>query len=147
MSASLSSRYAQLYASPNGASDGRPTTLQIIRDEGLIGKLSGKIFLITGCSSGIGVETARAIAATGATLFLAARNLSLAENSLKDILEPGRIELLSMDLSSLPNALFYGKHDTPYQQRILDVKAQYCAKDMLLIWNDVLFGLCSLDFP
>jgi NAD(P)-dependent dehydrogenase (short-subunit alcohol dehydrogenase family) len=32
------------------------------------GKLEGKVIVITGTSSGIGIETARALSATGATL-------------------------------------------------------------------------------
>jgi len=101
MSSSLSIKYAPAYANPSGAGDARPTAQQIIEDENLTGKLADKVILVTGCSSGIGVETARALASTGATLFLTARNLSQAKTSLADILEPGRIELLQLDLSYL----------------------------------------------
>lgn len=38
-----------------------------------VGKLPDKVFLITGCSSGIGVETAKALHATGAHLLLTGR--------------------------------------------------------------------------
>jgi hypothetical protein len=53
------SRYMESYRRPNlaGPGDARPTALQIIRDEGLTGALTSKIFLITGVSSGIGIET------------------------------------------------------------------------------------------
>ena len=47
---------------------------------------------MTGCSSGIGIETARAIAATGARCFLGARNLKKAEEACGSFLEPGRVE-------------------------------------------------------
>ena len=57
--------------------------------------------LITGCSSGIGIETARAMAATGAKLFLGVRNTDKGEAALKGILKPGHIEMLKMDLNSL----------------------------------------------
>ena len=57
--------------------------------------------LITGCSSGIGIETARALSSTGCKLFLTARNLPKARTALGTILEPGRVELLEMDLMSL----------------------------------------------
>ncbi|RFU27442.1 hypothetical protein B7463_g8890, partial [Scytalidium lignicola] len=97
----MASKYASLFTSPKGPGDARPTALQIVNDEGLTGKLSDKVFLITGCSSGIGVKTARALATTGAKLFLTARNIPAAEETLRDILEPGRVELLQMDLSSL----------------------------------------------
>jgi NAD(P)-dependent dehydrogenase (short-subunit alcohol dehydrogenase family) len=65
------------------------------------GKLANKTILITGCSSGIGIETARALKATGARLFLTARDLSKGHKALGDILEPGRVDLLLLDLNSL----------------------------------------------
>lgn len=95
------SRYSAVHAQPQGPGDARPTASQIIRDEGLENELSDKVFLITGCSSGIGVDTARAIAKTGARLFLTARDMSKAKDVLSDILVTGRVELLSMDLNSL----------------------------------------------
>jgi NAD(P)-dependent dehydrogenase (short-subunit alcohol dehydrogenase family) len=75
--------------------------LQIIEDEGMEGKLSGKIIVITGTSSGIGIETVRALASTGAKLFLTARNLTKAKEALSDILDPSRMELVEMDQTSL----------------------------------------------
>lgn len=92
--------YAASHADPQGAGDARPTALQIIRDEGIEGKLVGKVIVITGATSGIGIETARALSATGATLFLTARNLPKATKNLAGVLEPGRISLVEMDLDS-----------------------------------------------
>jgi NAD(P)-dependent dehydrogenase (short-subunit alcohol dehydrogenase family) len=57
--------------------------------------------LITGCSSGIGIETARALKTTGARLFLTARDLSKGREALGDILEAGRVDLLLLDLNAL----------------------------------------------
>jgi NAD(P)-dependent dehydrogenase (short-subunit alcohol dehydrogenase family) len=65
------------------------------------GKLEGKTILITGCSSGIGIETARALKATGARLFVTARDLTKGRQALSDILEPGKVDLLLLDLNSL----------------------------------------------
>jgi hypothetical protein len=54
------------YATPNrfenlgGPGDSRITGQEIVKDQGLVGKLTGKVFLITGVSSGMGVETVRA---------------------------------------------------------------------------------------
>jgi len=75
-------------------------------DEVLRGiNLSGKRVLVTGVSAGLGVETARALAAHGAEVIGAARNLSKA----KDATEPvrmqgargGSIHLVQLDLASL----------------------------------------------
>jgi NAD(P)-dependent dehydrogenase (short-subunit alcohol dehydrogenase family) len=65
------------------------------------GRLTDKTVLITGCSSGLGIETARALKATGARLFLTARDLSKGREALGDILEPGKVDLLLLDLNSL----------------------------------------------
>ena len=95
------SRYAEAHSTPSGPGDARPTALQIIRDEGAEGKLAGKVIVITGTSSGIGIETARALKLTGAKLFLTARNLAKAKIALGNIVEPGRVELVEMDNTSL----------------------------------------------
>lgn len=92
--------YTTAHANPQGAGDARPTALQIIRDEGVEGKLGGKLIVITGSSSGIGLETARALSATGATLFLTARNVKMAETALAGVLEAGRVSLVEMDNNS-----------------------------------------------
>ena len=95
------SRYAKTFEDPQGPGDARPTALDIVKDEGLEGKLTDKVMLITGCSSDIDIETARAMAATGARLFLGVRNTEKGESTLKGILKPGHIEMLKMDLNSL----------------------------------------------
>ena len=96
-------QYATVHLNENlkGPGDRRPSALQIIKDNDLEGKLSDKVMIITGCSSGIGIETARALSTTGATLYLSARDLDKGRTALEGILEPGRVELLQMDLNSL----------------------------------------------
>jgi NAD(P)-dependent dehydrogenase (short-subunit alcohol dehydrogenase family) len=94
-------RYTAAHANPQGAGDARPTAFQIVRDESLEGKLKGKVIVITGATSGIGLETARALSTTGATLLLAARNLETAKTALSDILEPDRVSLIEIDNTSL----------------------------------------------
>ena len=99
-------RYTEVHLRPQGPGDARPTALQIIHDEGLQGQLTGKTILITGTSSGLGLETVRALASTGATIFCAARNPAKNEAALADIQacsrsSGGRLELLEADLSSL----------------------------------------------
>ncbi|GCB25846.1 WW domain-containing oxidoreductase [Aspergillus awamori] len=95
------SRYAEAHLNPAGPGDARPTALQIIKDEAAEGKLAGKVIVITGTSSGLGVETARALSLTGAKLLLTARDLNKAKTALGGIFEPGRVELVEMDNSSL----------------------------------------------
>lgn len=95
------SPYAAAHVNPQGPGDARPTALQIIKDEGLEGKLVGKIIVITGTSSGLGIETVRALSTTRATLFPTARNLDKAKTALEDIFEPSRMHLIEMDQGSL----------------------------------------------
>ena len=90
-------KYTASHVKPQGPGDARPTALQIIQDESLEGKLRGKVIVITGTSSGIGIETARALSVTGATLFLTVRDTKAAESILAGILEPGRVFLVEMD--------------------------------------------------
>jgi NAD(P)-dependent dehydrogenase (short-subunit alcohol dehydrogenase family) len=67
--------------------------------------LSGKRVLVTGASAGLGVETCRVLAAHGATVVGAARDLSKAhkatENVRKDAAHGGSLELVELDLASL----------------------------------------------
>jgi NAD(P)-dependent dehydrogenase (short-subunit alcohol dehydrogenase family) len=74
-------------------------------DEVLAGiDLSGKRVLVTGVSSGIGAETARALVARGAEVVGAARDLAKAEKTLAAVRaaakEAGAFDLVELDLSS-----------------------------------------------
>ena len=91
----------------------------------MTGKLVGKVFFITGCSAGIGIETARALLTTGtskqlpvdvvissldteillesagADLYLTARDMSKGQKVIQDILASsseshGKVELLQL---------------------------------------------------
>ncbi|CRK26168.1 Oxidoreductase calI like protein [Verticillium longisporum] len=79
------SRYAASHVSTQGPGDARPTALQVVEDEGLVNQLAGKVVLVTGANSGIGVETARAIHATGATLYITARDSAKAQQAIENI--------------------------------------------------------------
>ncbi|KAF2727665.1 NAD(P)-binding protein [Polyplosphaeria fusca] len=94
-------RYVDVHRNTKGPGDARPTAMQIVKDNALEGKLSGKVVIITGCSAGIGVETARAMKATGAHVFVTARDLGKAQKVLADILEPGKLDLMLLKLDSL----------------------------------------------
>lgn len=68
--------------------------------------LSGQRFLVTGVSAGLGVETARALAAHGADVVGAARDLTKAEGATADVRDAaktggGSFELIQLDLASL----------------------------------------------
>jgi NAD(P)-dependent dehydrogenase (short-subunit alcohol dehydrogenase family) len=67
--------------------------------------LSGKRILVTGVSAGLGVETARALAAHGATVVGAARNLDKAYAATEQVraqaTNGGELELVELDLASL----------------------------------------------
>jgi NAD(P)-dependent dehydrogenase (short-subunit alcohol dehydrogenase family) len=76
-------------------------------DEVLSGvNLQGKRILVTGVSAGIGVETARSLAAHGAYIVGAARDLSKAEAATAQVRQDaadngGRFELIELDLGNL----------------------------------------------
>ena len=60
--------------------------------------LSGQRVLVTGVSAGLGVETARALAAHGAEVVGTARDLAKAERALADA-GAGPVELIEIDLA------------------------------------------------
>lgn len=63
---------------------------------------SGRIALITGANSGLGLETARALLARGATVVLACRSRARAEAARRELLPIGAaVECLDLDLASL----------------------------------------------
>jgi len=70
-------------------------------------RLDGKRILVTGASAGLGVETARALAAHGATVVGAARDLDKAARAIAGARQEaaagggGSIELVELDLASL----------------------------------------------
>ncbi|MBV9804208.1 MAG: SDR family NAD(P)-dependent oxidoreductase [Solirubrobacterales bacterium] len=69
-----------------------------------MGDLDGRTFLITGANTGIGLETARALAGRGARLFLAVRSEERGRQAIEEIAtQTGNrnLELLSLDLGDL----------------------------------------------
>ncbi|KAL4866013.1 hypothetical protein BDV12DRAFT_210736 [Aspergillus spectabilis] len=93
--------YTAAHFHPQGPGDARPTALDIIHDQNLTNTLQGKTIVITGATSGIGLETARAISESGATLLLTARDIPRAQSALSDILAKGCVRLVEMDNSRL----------------------------------------------
>src|SRR5580698_10185308 len=68
--------------------------------------LQGKRILVTGVSAGIGVETARSLAAHGANVVGAVRDLKKAESANAEVRKAaaaygGNLEFVTLDLGSL----------------------------------------------
>jgi NAD(P)-dependent dehydrogenase (short-subunit alcohol dehydrogenase family) len=97
--------YGAVHDNPQGPGDARPTALQIIADNNLVNALPDATVLVTGGSSGIGIETARAMHATGARVFITTRNIPAAQLETSEILASGPskrpIEIVEMELDSL----------------------------------------------
>ncbi len=66
---------------------------------------SGRIALVTGANSGLGLETTRALAARGATVVLACRSLAKAQKAREELLTSaasiGALDVLPLDLADL----------------------------------------------
>ncbi|KAF2160000.1 hypothetical protein M409DRAFT_70719 [Zasmidium cellare ATCC 36951] len=106
----IKNRYEEAHVSPNGPGDARPTAYQILKDNNVIGKFPDKTFLITGGSDGLGKETVRQLAKTGAKVWFTARNEEKAKKVLQELAEEGKkdaelknakIDFVLLDNSSL----------------------------------------------
>jgi NAD(P)-dependent dehydrogenase (short-subunit alcohol dehydrogenase family) len=65
--------------------------------------LTGKIALVTGANSGLGLETSRALAARGARVLMACRSAEKAREALEDVKKTARaeVEFVPLDLGDL----------------------------------------------
>ena len=80
---------------------------------------SGRVAVVTGANGGLGLETARALAAAGAHVVMAARNLEKAAAAIDDIragAAEAALEVVELDLSSQASvheatAQILGAHD------------------------------------
>ena len=65
--------------------------------------LRGRIALVTGANSGLGLETTRALLRSGATVLMACRNRRKGEAARAELLELGAsgVDLLDLDLADL----------------------------------------------
>src|SRR5918993_3955523 len=68
--------------------------------------LEGKIAIVTGGSTGIGLETVKTLAAAGATVIVPARDIEKAKRNLEGI---ANVELEVMDLMSPDSIDAFGK--------------------------------------
>ncbi|KAK0902122.1 hypothetical protein LTR02_008313 [Friedmanniomyces endolithicus] len=107
---SIPNPYAEVHASPSGPGDARPTAYQMIKDNDLLGKMTDKTFLVTGGTDGLGLETVRTLAKTGARVFFTARSGEKAKKIVDSLavegktdgeLKDARIEWVQIDNMSL----------------------------------------------
>lgn len=92
---------------------GRETTAEEIARSA---DLTGRLAVLTGASSGLGLETARALALAGADLVLGVRNLAAGEALAREIAPSARgaVRALALDLSDLGSvARFAGAVEGP----------------------------------
>ena len=88
-------------------------------NENDIPDMSGKVAVVTGANSGIGYETARALAHKGADVVMACRNLQKANAAAEQIRQDnpaGKVEVMQLDLADLDSvrqfaADFKERHD------------------------------------
>jgi protochlorophyllide reductase len=105
MTAATKSPLTSLSAPPPPGSARSPWTAAAIPDQ------TGRVALVTGASSGLGLETARALAARGATVVMGCRSARKAEEVRAELLtdlahQPldrphGALDLLELDLADL----------------------------------------------
>ena len=64
---------------------------------------TGRVALVTGANSGLGLETSRALLGKGATVLMACRSQRKSEEARRDLLDQGTagVDLLDLDLSDL----------------------------------------------
>ena len=89
----------------------------------LIPDLTGKVMVVTGANSGIGLETARELARRGARTILACRSTErgeLAIGQLRTELPDAIVEMMKLDLGSLASIEEFS-HDLAEAHRRLDV--------------------------
>jgi NAD(P)-dependent dehydrogenase (short-subunit alcohol dehydrogenase family) len=118
-------------------------------DEVLRGiNLNGKRVLVTGVSAGLGVETARALAAHGAQVVGAARDLSKAQAATEQVraqaASGGSLSLVALDLASLDSVrrcadglLAAGR---PFDVIIANAGVMACPKDTTVDGFETQFG-------
>ncbi|GAA3996246.1 SDR family NAD(P)-dependent oxidoreductase [Deinococcus rubellus] len=86
---------------------------------------SGKVAIVTGANSGLGYETARALALHGATVIMACRNLDKATQAAEQIraLNPaGQVEVMHLNLADLASVRSFAD----------EFKARYPHLDLLI---------------
>ncbi|CAF1429185.1 unnamed protein product [Rotaria magnacalcarata] len=102
----------------------KTTALEVVK--GLHTKLDGKVVLVTGATSGIGVETARALASANAHVIITARDMNKGAQVIADIKKTtgnNKVEVMEMDLTSLRSVR---KFVSQFQARGLPINILIC---------------------
>jgi NAD(P)-dependent dehydrogenase (short-subunit alcohol dehydrogenase family) len=89
---------------PGGSAAGRTTPASAGWSADDIGDQTGRVALVTGANSGIGYQTARALAARGAHVVLACRDVERARRTYDELdkdLDACSVEILQLDLADL----------------------------------------------
>lgn len=100
--------------------------------------LRGKRILVTGASAGLGVETLRSLAAHGAQVVGAARDLKKAEAATAQVgkhalANGGSLELVELDLASL-KSVRTGRRQPPGKTRALRCRRRQCRCNGHALW-------------
>jgi NAD(P)-dependent dehydrogenase (short-subunit alcohol dehydrogenase family) len=95
--------------------------------------LTGRRVIVTGASSGIGVETVRALACTGAEITLAVRDITAGERTAEDVAESSGNEALHvapLDLANLDSvAAFVASWDGPLHVLVNNAGVMACPEE------------------
>ncbi|CAF5007257.1 unnamed protein product, partial [Rotaria sp. Silwood1] len=102
----------------------KSTALDVVK--GFNVKLDGKVVVITGATSGIGVETARALASINAHVIITARDMNKGAQVVEDIKKTtknNQVEVMELDLTSLQSVRNFVKQ---FQGRKLPINILIC---------------------
>ncbi|KAK6431468.1 hypothetical protein LTR95_012373 [Oleoguttula sp. CCFEE 5521] len=83
--------YAAVHAKPGGPDDARPSPPGIIRDANIGDALQRKVVLITGATSGTGLESVRAMYEGGAAVFATARDMPKMDKAIEEIVSSSQV--------------------------------------------------------
>ncbi|XP_029366656.1 retinol dehydrogenase 14 [Echeneis naucrates] len=107
-------------------------------------RLDGKTVVITGGNSGIGKETAVALAMRGARVIIACRDLDKAEKAVREIKFRGHslnVLHMELDLANLRSVREFCKSFLQREKR-LDILINNAGMPSVLDWTDDSFSMC-----
>ena len=87
----------------------------------LMPKQNGRVAIVTGANSGVGYETALALAAKGAYVVLACRNLDKAQvaaHAIQQQVPSAKIDVMPLDLSSLASVHTFAREFMVHHNRL-----------------------------